>query len=678
MSDPPPSNQPAPRPWWTGARPTWKSPWELDDDLPPPAAVPKVEQPEPRPGPEQKAEPAATPEPGTPPQAATAAPAAPAAEPPASPSTSSPMIPEIKPVPMTSTAVAVTAESAATHGTSTPPPPPSAATMVPAPVPPVPLPPAQIIKKPTPDPLPPATEPAAVTAPTATPAPSGPAKHTVTAAVQLAASPAPSRTEIHPASGSIPTDGPAATGWESDVLEMPRDFQRPPNIRRKRKDRKPQSGVNRPSARPGSPWSFAAVFGTVVLLLTYLSWLYLSDLHHLEDDDLRLPPPSELPATIHAPQRLRAFLNSLDPDLPMDLLNQSTWEWSTADLASFLLKNARALDNLKDLLEEPDLQWHPRHPAWYEQDLGAHNAWKPALVLKQAEITYNKRNQAESAAFNAALDLAELSRRLRDVLVWPNLQVQALEIHRRCMESLAILLQNTTLSSDLLAQYQRDLDVCEPDDAFMSDSLFPAIYLHEKRLLRGPLPGEPAEMYPASAAVGNPKGLFFRTNKTLDLIANRIRYLSREVGKVSASSAALKDIWQDRPQQSRFGQLKPNGLGIVYAEERTDQYLNLPARQQLARTRHLLIRQLLAVRRFIATNKGLPETLKDLIPNYLPRLPMDPFSGKPFLYDLKSGLIYSVGSDMQSAGGEGRRAPLSDPGEPTVFIGVRPAQAVPQ
>ena len=47
----------------------------------------------------------------------------------------------------------------------------------------------------------------------------------------------------------------------------------------------------------------------------------------------------------------------------------------------------------------------------------------------------------------------------------------------------------------------------------------------------------------------------------------------------------------------------------------------------------------------------MPSSLQELVPAYLPRVPIDPFDGKPFRYDPERGILYSVGRDLQDGGG---------------------------
>ncbi len=47
----------------------------------------------------------------------------------------------------------------------------------------------------------------------------------------------------------------------------------------------------------------------------------------------------------------------------------------------------------------------------------------------------------------------------------------------------------------------------------------------------------------------------------------------------------------------------------------------------------------------------LPDTLDDLVPDYIKAVPADPFDGKPLRYDKKKKIIYSVGENQKDDGG---------------------------
>lgn len=61
----------------------------------------------------------------------------------------------------------------------------------------------------------------------------------------------------------------------------------------------------------------------------------------------------------------------------------------------------------------------------------------------------------------------------------------------------------------------------------------------------------------------------------------------------------------------------------------------------------------LALRCCQSEKSSLPARLDQLVPNYLSRVPQDPFSGKPLIYRPKgtNWLLYSVGTDGVGDGG---------------------------
>jgi hypothetical protein len=66
----------------------------------------------------------------------------------------------------------------------------------------------------------------------------------------------------------------------------------------------------------------------------------------------------------------------------------------------------------------------------------------------------------------------------------------------------------------------------------------------------------------------------------------------------------------------------------------------------------------LAVERFRLARGKLPENLDELVPQFLPAVPLDPFDGQPLRYHLlaKGYVIYSVGDDCHDDGGREKPA----------------------
>jgi hypothetical protein len=67
--------------------------------------------------------------------------------------------------------------------------------------------------------------------------------------------------------------------------------------------------------------------------------------------------------------------------------------------------------------------------------------------------------------------------------------------------------------------------------------------------------------------------------------------------------------------------------------------------------RHDEAEAILALRLFELKHGALPENLKELVPEFLAKLPDDHFSGHSMLWNSASRVLYSVGADQKDDGG---------------------------
>jgi hypothetical protein len=131
-----------------------------------------------------------------------------------------------------------------------------------------------------------------------------------------------------------------------------------------------------------------------------------------------------------------------------------------------------------------------------------------------------------------------------------------------------------------------------------------------------------------------------------------------------------------------FATRDPFGYHLARSIIHTPDYLHACFTTHLAVLRGTALA--LAIRAFQAEHGSLPVSLKELVPDYLPRLPDDPFSGKPFRY-LRSGVpglaadawaVYSFGGNCVDDGGTAYTPMgLSPYREPDLVI---PSQAYPR
>jgi len=258
---------------------------------------------------------------------------------------------------------------------------------------------------------------------------------------------------------------------------------------------------------------------------------------------------------------------------------------------------------------------------------------------------------------------------LEQLDAWPSFMERALDCHERGSETLVRLLMQTKLPEDMLRRLQeQEFRPCAPSVERLGAAMN-GFYAYERKLLLGPVNGEPA--VPAWYLPARSESrVFFKPNATMRLFTESFRELKSETSQTVFT----------RSDQigTRLGKrLSTNGLfsssnraGNDYFATRIRFYDNLPDRLALARARHAVTLTLFAVRRFVMHESRLPTRLEELLPNYLAKLPLDPFSGEPVHYNAASGLLYSVGTNLRDEGGKPQNPPLSDLEEPTAEIGI--------
>lgn len=452
---------------------------------------------------------------------------------------------------------------------------------------------------------------------------------------------------------------------------------REPEIERPAPEPRPSRSVPPPRNRPhlalerDTSWASLAIVCMGLLGFVFVLWVYLEDEETAGfDDDLVVRRVVDPAVSIHTPDKLRRFLDSLAPVQNPALHGKPPWLWDTPTLSRVVQENGAALDNLRDLLEDAD--WHPRHSAWHAEDICADARWNQALLLKQVEAAYLSRRMQEAEAFTAAIDLAEVGWRLEQIHAWPSCYQRALQAQTLASQTLADLLRQTKLSEVELRQFQRQFSLCQPRVEMLAEAL-KAFYVHEKKLLLGPKSGENLDTMPGGAQLQRPGRLFFKPNATVQLFATAFRQMSKEV---MAPLAHVSEVRLENTPSGK-GSLQPNTEGQNYFSQRMKIYTPLPAFLGLARARGNLIITLFAVRRCVAERKTLPASLEQLREfRYLLDVPLDPYTGAPLHYNLTRGLISSVGNDLKAAGGTPTEPPLQDAREPTVEIGVTVAATV--
>ena len=142
----------------------------------------------------------------------------------------------------------------------------------------------------------------------------------------------------------------------------------------------------------------------------------------------------------------------------------------------------------------------------------------------------------------------------------------------------------------------------------------------------------------------------FKPNQTKRDMAAGHRIMIADAGRIYADMERY-DVAEK--EGGRWAELLPNAIGdylcmllmpsdtIVEVRCRTDGIL---AGAKLV----------VACHRFERDKGRFPESLAELVPNYLSEVPQDPYDGAPFRYSAEKGLVWAVGKNLTDEGGSTR------------------------
>ena len=157
------------------------------------------------------------------------------------------------------------------------------------------------------------------------------------------------------------------------------------------------------------------------------------------------------------------------------------------------------------------------------------------------------------------------------------------------------------------------------------------------------------------------KGVFIRRyfshpNRTLNLHAEMFRRFQHN-GRVPCSQMVSPEPQVDSGNgDGLFPKLwlvylTPNSVGKTLVTFAEPIYHRMQFNRCYEDTKISAIQALVGLKAYQARHNQLPETLKELVPDFLQEIPVDAFNGLPLHYVRDKRLLYSVGDDLVDTGG---------------------------
>ena len=334
--------------------------------------------------------------------------------------------------------------------------------------------------------------------------------------------------------------------------------------------------------------------------------------------------------------------------------------WDAKQAGEILNENQKALGLIDAAL------LRPRFQAPEIQKIGEEYAylgnWKDISRVALLRSIASFREGKEQEALDSTLRVVRFGHQIEDCggayihyLVGSAVKLLALT-------TLRDMIEHSTLSCDAMQFCRQELDQLFANQPGLTNTIKLEYQLQASMIDdMGKNMGLTNTMMGSVARVFNKP--FFNAEKTRQIFANDARI------KLEAIPQRYSDILTNEMAISTNKSvvnlvLSGNAIGNVLARmslQAGDKFLSKKCRENVSVSATQI---LLALKCYKLKYDALPNSLNDLVPEFLPAVPMDDFDGKPLRYSKDKKTIYSVGLDLVDEGGRGASSERNSPDLP--------------
>lgn len=405
------------------------------------------------------------------------------------------------------------------------------------------------------------------------------------------------------------------------------------------------------------------LFKLLILLLLTLILLAPSLLGIFESKDITMPDDQDLHlTTLTIPETDNSYfdLKKLENNNKLDDSTGKTqviipeeinisdflesYQWDKTQIENLLKKNADALIIYNEAVKKPLYQYYPTaDPSKIKlnSSIGSVSSYKNIARISCIKSLYLMQQNRNQEAFEEALKTIILGDKIEksenaNLLIY----LIGISIKKAGLETMQVLIKNSSASNDLLNNYQNKIITYAPSN---NTDQFKSEYLIQKDA------NSYIKLGLSEGKTISKNKFYFKPNETIKLSADLMR---QQIDRFKKACSINSPLVVDEPKLS---------LNLYYTENAVGKLLTAMGAKTISSIRNkkcdteLLLNStelLFSIKKYQNKENSLPTNLESLIPNYTDILPIDPYSGNPFLYNLKKAMFYSIGSDYTDNGGK--------------------------
>jgi len=343
----------------------------------------------------------------------------------------------------------------------------------------------------------------------------------------------------------------------------------------------------------------------------------------------------------------------------LDMVVGKTWDNQVAE--DIVSKNSQAFEYFAEAARKPKYQ-NPESadPANITPNmvLTPPNSWRQMARLSVIRALYLARQGKDKEVLDEALNSVNIGQKIQESQGSLIEYYVAIAMKGVGLETVQKIIPSSKLTSTELKQYAQGLDKFYKNEnglimAFKGEYYFQSwaidsIVSGDTEVLKSVVGEEESQNPEIAKKIKN--NYYFQPNKTKLLFAE---YARANIKSANKSCGEIKTTEVQKLVSTNPAKLyiEENAIGKILHDVIA---INLTGVSTKKCQEDLLVgatQAMIAIKAFKNDTNNYPNSLNELVPNYLSLVPQDPFDGKSLKYSTTKKILYSVGEDMQDSGG---------------------------
>ncbi len=387
--------------------------------------------------------------------------------------------------------------------------------------------------------------------------------------------------------------------------------------------------------------------------------LFSKDIVSIDDSDLRLK-------NITVSQSDNAYFDLVkleniiyEPaeksNVILDIVAGKTWDDNLAE--EIVSRNSQAFGYFSEAAHKSKFQ----DPAFTDPSkinfstvLPSMNNWRIMARLSAIKALYLARQGKDKEAMDEALNAVRIGQKIQDSQVPLIEYLVAIAMKGIGLETVQKVIVSSKLSSTELSQYNQELNqFYKNEDGLIT--AFKGEYYNQSWAIDAIVSGN-KDIMPSIVSEDDKvvkmvkNNYYFQPNKTKAIFAEYTRTIIKNTNKFCGEIQTV-DVQRLAPSSVVRLYITENAVGKILHDIVAVSLTGVSTKKCQEDLLVGATQAMIAIKAFKNDTGNYPNSLNELVPNYLSLVPQDPFDGKSLKYSAAKKILYSVGEDMQDSGG---------------------------